>query len=92
MVDGVASRWAASHTGHRRRRLRGKRMKGGPVPSQIHRSMVRVLTLNPSRAALCEHVVGMLHLRRLGAGGVFDTFAGHFEGIWAATKPAEAAA
>jgi hypothetical protein len=34
----------------------------------------------------------LLHLRRLGAGGVFDTFAGHFEGIWAATKPAEAAA
>jgi hypothetical protein len=34
----------------------------------------------------------LLHLRRLGAGGVFDTFAGHFEGIWAATRPAEAAA
>jgi hypothetical protein len=34
----------------------------------------------------------LLHLRRLGAGGIFDTFAGHFEALWATTKPAEAAA
>jgi len=34
----------------------------------------------------------LLHLRRLGTGGVFDTFAGHFEGLWATTTPLKVAA
>lgn len=32
----------------------------------------------------------MLHLRRLGPGGLFDRFAGHFDGIWEASRPHEA--
>jgi len=34
----------------------------------------------------------LLHLRRLGNDGIFDSFAGHFEAVWAASKPAEAVA
>jgi hypothetical protein len=34
----------------------------------------------------------LLHLRRLGADGAFDSFAGHFEGVWASAKPVEAVA
>jgi transcriptional regulator with XRE-family HTH domain len=34
----------------------------------------------------------LLHLRRLGNDGIFDTFAGHFEAIWTSAKPAEAVA
>jgi transcriptional regulator with XRE-family HTH domain len=33
----------------------------------------------------------LLHLRRLGAGGIFDSFARHFEDVWAISKTAEAA-
>ncbi len=29
----------------------------------------------------------LLHLRRLGPGGLFDRFAAHFEGVWAASTP-----
>jgi hypothetical protein len=32
----------------------------------------------------------LLHLRRLGAGGIFDSFASHFEAVWAVSKPTEA--
>jgi hypothetical protein len=34
----------------------------------------------------------LLHLRRLGADGAFDSFAGHFEGVWASAKPVGAVA
>jgi hypothetical protein len=34
----------------------------------------------------------LLHLRRLEAGGGGDTFAGHFDAVWATAKPMEAAA
>jgi hypothetical protein len=34
----------------------------------------------------------LLHLRRLGVEGTFDSFAGHFEGVWASAKPVEAVA
>jgi transcriptional regulator with XRE-family HTH domain len=33
----------------------------------------------------------LLHLRRLGAEGIFDSFASHFEDVWAVSKPVEAA-
>jgi hypothetical protein len=33
----------------------------------------------------------LLHLRRIGNGGMFDRFASHFESIWATTTPAKAA-
>jgi lambda repressor-like predicted transcriptional regulator len=31
----------------------------------------------------------MLHLRRLGAGGLFDQYSGHFERLWAHTTPTQ---
>jgi hypothetical protein len=50
-------------------------------------------------AVIAGHLYGtigyrapLLHLRRLGAGGVFDTFAGHFGGLWATTTPMKMAA
>lgn len=33
----------------------------------------------------------LLHLRRLGPGGIFDSFADHFEAIWKVSTPVEAA-
>jgi hypothetical protein len=45
-----------------------------------------------SRYGTIGYRAPLLHLRRLGAGGVFDTFAGHFEGLWATTTPLKAAA
>src|SRR5690242_2093097 len=31
----------------------------------------------------------LLHIRRLGTGGIFDTFQQHFEDVWATSKPVE---
>jgi Domain of unknown function (DUF5919) len=50
------------------------------------------LFVTPHLYATTGYRAPLLHLRRLGAGGVFDTFAGHFEAVWATTEPAEAAA
>jgi transcriptional regulator with XRE-family HTH domain len=34
----------------------------------------------------------LLHLRRLGGGGIFESFASHFEDVWAVSRSAEVAA
>jgi hypothetical protein len=48
--------------------------------------------VTPHLYATIGYRAPLLHLRRLGAGGILDAFAGHFEAVWATTKPAEAAA
>jgi hypothetical protein len=48
--------------------------------------------VTPHLYATIGYRAPLLHLRRLGTGGIFDTFAGHFEALWATTKPLEAAA
>jgi transcriptional regulator with XRE-family HTH domain len=48
--------------------------------------------VTPHLYATVGYRAPLLHLRRLGAEGIFDSFAGHFEGVWAAAAPVEAAA
>lgn len=43
--------------------------------------------VTPMLFATPGHAAPLLHLRRLGAGGMFSRFADHFEGIWAASRP-----
>jgi len=43
--------------------------------------------VTPMLFARPGHLAPLLHLRRLAPHGLFDQFASHFEGIWAASKP-----
>lgn len=48
--------------------------------------------VTPHLYATTGYRAPLLHLRRLGNDGIFDTFADHFEALWAITKSAEATA
>jgi transcriptional regulator with XRE-family HTH domain len=48
--------------------------------------------VTPHLYATTGYRAPLLHLRRLGADGIFDSFAAHFEAVWATAKPAEVVA
>src|SRR5215207_5636846 len=67
----------------------------GLYASPLYNSLFRFddeMFVTPHLYGTIGYRAPLLHLRRLGAGGVFDTFAGHFEGLWATTTPLKAAA
>ena len=46
------------------------------------------LLLTPHLYGRPGYQASMLHLRRVGAGGMFDNYAQHFEDVWNAATPA----
>jgi transcriptional regulator with XRE-family HTH domain len=57
----------------------------------MYNSMFRFddeMLVTPHLYATPGRLAPLLHVRRLGAGGLFDGFVHHFEGIWAETTPA----
>jgi hypothetical protein len=67
----------------------------GLFASPLYNSLFRFddeMFVTPHLYGTIGYRAPLLHLRRLGAGGVFDTFAGGFEGLWATTTPLRVAA
>jgi hypothetical protein len=67
----------------------------GLFASPLYNSLFRFddeMFVTPHLYGTIGYRAPLLHLRRLGAGGVFDTFAAHFEGLWATTTPLRTAA
>ena len=67
----------------------------GLFASPLYNSLFRFddeMSVTPHLYGTIGYRAPLLHLRRLGAGGVFNTFAGHFEGLWATTTPLKVAA
>ena len=67
----------------------------GLYAAPLYNSLFRFddeMFVTPHLYATTGYRAPLLHLRRLGAGGIFDTFAGHFEAVWATAKPMEAVA
>jgi hypothetical protein len=61
----------------------------------LHNSLFRFddeMFVTPHLYATTGYRAPLLHLRRLGNDGIFDSFAGHFEAMWASAKPAAAIA
>ena len=67
----------------------------GLFASPLYNSLFRFddeMFVTPHLYGTIGYRAPLLHLRRLSAGGVFDTFAGGFEGLWATTTPLRTAA
>jgi hypothetical protein len=62
------------------------RMYNAPLYNSIFRFDDQML-VTPHLYATPGHSAPLLHLRRLGPAGVFETFQGHFEGVWSAAVP-----
>jgi hypothetical protein len=60
---------------------------GTTLYNSIYRFDDRML-VNTHVWGLSAYSAPVLHLRRLGAGGVFDTYARSFEAVWATSRPA----
>ncbi len=60
--------------------------------SPLYNSLFRFddeLFVTPHLYATTGYRAPLLHLRWLGAGGIFDSFVGHFDELWATAKPLE---
>ena len=62
------------------------RFQAAPMYSSVFRFDDDML-VTPHLYAIPGKHAPMLHLRRLGVGGLFDQFARHFEGVWSDTTP-----